>query len=85
MDPSKVPNKKFIQFDANFFAYFRWPAWVNLVKVENRSRLHCLNVGGGIGVNYKAYGRQQFNWPSLCQRLNKAIHEMGNECPQIVR
>lgn len=45
--------------------------------------LQVLNVGGGIGVNYRNPS-QQFDWEGLCRRLPRPAYRLRFECGRFV-
>jgi len=57
----------------------KWSEWKALATDTNT--LTCLNVGGGMGVNYLA--PDQFDWEKLCQHLNQKLKQHPN--PPLVR
>lgn len=53
--------------------------WTLLYGLESQ----VLNVGGGIGVNYRKPS-QQFDWEGLCRRLPRTNYKLRFECGRFV-
>ncbi len=52
----------------------RWPSWRSLARYPEQ--LTQLNVGGGIGVNYRQPSHQ-FDWASLCHALGQQLDTLS--------